>query len=347
MSTFKIIKKGTNDFWHWFNSDAKKVAISSFAVVLEEVSQTFSIVYLNGANVPQQAVNVLDIEVIDETDTSDVETFTNVIDLRARLVQLGYTAYLIGGGIDNITGLIAEGTNVTITGDGTLANPYVISATGGGAVDSVNGLTGDVVLDATDVGAEPAKGVNDNYVTDAQLVVIENTSGTNSGDNTENTTSNAYADAKVEDAIVDGVTDKAPSQNAVFDALAFKADKSDFEDWTSFAGSSTIVGWTTPNITFLQYTRTGKVVTIRGRVTGVSNSVNTSITIPFTLANLGAGQGDFSLLFANNSVSSATAGCIVGSDNSNLIQFFRDGVFTTWTASGTKTIAFLSTFIIQ
>lgn len=132
MSTFKIIKKGTNDFWHWFNNDAKKVAISSFAVVLEEVSQTFSIVYLNGANVPQQAVNVLDIEVIDETDASVVETFTNVIDLRARLIELGYTAYLIGGGIDNITGLIAEGTNVTITGDGTLASPYVISASGGG-----------------------------------------------------------------------------------------------------------------------------------------------------------------------------------------------------------------------
>jgi len=56
-----------------------------------------------------------------------------------------------------------------------------------GAVDSVNGQTGVVVLDAADVGAEPTKGSDDNYVTDAQLVVIGNTSGTNSGDNATNT----------------------------------------------------------------------------------------------------------------------------------------------------------------
>jgi hypothetical protein len=35
-----------------------------------------------------------------------------------------------------------------------------------------------------------------------------------------------YTDSKVEDTIVDSVTDKAPSQNAVFDALALKADDS-------------------------------------------------------------------------------------------------------------------------
>jgi hypothetical protein len=60
------------------------------------------------------------------------------------------------------------------------------NALGGGAVDSVNGQTGVVVLDATDVGAEPTKGSDDNYVTDAQLVVIGNTSGTNSGNNATN-----------------------------------------------------------------------------------------------------------------------------------------------------------------
>lgn len=53
---------------------------------------------------------------------------------------------------------------------------------GGGAVDSVNGNTGVVVLTYSDVGAEPAKGVDDNYVTDAEKTVIGNTSGTNTGD---------------------------------------------------------------------------------------------------------------------------------------------------------------------
>lgn len=64
-------------------------------------------------------------------------------------------------------------------------------------VDSVNGKTGVVVLNATDVGAEPTRVVDENYVTDVQLVIIDNTSGTNSGDNATNTTSNSYADAKV------------------------------------------------------------------------------------------------------------------------------------------------------
>jgi len=52
------------------------------------------------------------------------------------------------------------------------------SASGSGAVDSVNGQTGTVVLDAGDVDAVADK----NYVTDAQLTVIGNTSGANTGD---------------------------------------------------------------------------------------------------------------------------------------------------------------------
>ena len=40
---------------------------------------------------------------------------------------------------------------------------------------------------------EPLKGADDNYVTDAQLVVIGNTSGTNTGDNSANTSSIAHS----------------------------------------------------------------------------------------------------------------------------------------------------------
>ena len=61
------------------------------------------------------------------------------------------------------------------------------------------------------------------HVTAGEKSKLANTSGTNSGDNATNTTSNAYADSKVEDFITDGVTAKAPSENAVFDALLGKA----------------------------------------------------------------------------------------------------------------------------
>ncbi len=57
---------------------------------------------------------------------------------------------------------------------------------GGGAVDSVNWQTGVVVLDTGDI----AEATDANYVSDAQLVVISNTSGTNTGDQT-NITGNA------------------------------------------------------------------------------------------------------------------------------------------------------------
>jgi hypothetical protein len=66
------------------------------------------------------------------------------------------------------------------------------------------------------------QGATNLFLTSAERTKLSNTSGTNTGDNATNTTSNTYADAKVADAITDGVTTIAPSQNAVFDALAGK-----------------------------------------------------------------------------------------------------------------------------
>jgi len=44
-----------------------------------------------------------------------------------------------GGGISNITDLIQQGTNVTITGLGTTASPYIINSSGGGGTGDVTG----------------------------------------------------------------------------------------------------------------------------------------------------------------------------------------------------------------
>jgi hypothetical protein len=127
---FKIIKRESG-WWHIFNSNSKEVNISDFEAVLDNVAQTFIIQNLNGANVPKLAVSITDIVVIDETDGSVEETFADVEALKVRLTALGYTPYLGAGNADSITGLIQEGTNVTITGSGTLADPYLISASGG------------------------------------------------------------------------------------------------------------------------------------------------------------------------------------------------------------------------
>jgi len=85
-----------------------------------------------------------------------------------------------------------------------------------------NGIvTSDTGTDAT---IPLATGTDAGLLSPAQKTLLDNTSGTNSGDNATNTTSNSYADAKVADAINDGTTTIAPSQNAVFDALALKQD---------------------------------------------------------------------------------------------------------------------------
>lgn len=76
--------------------------------------------------------------------------------------------------------------SIILTTTGTSGAATLIGATlnipqysgGGGAVDSVNGETGVVVLTTGDI----AEDTDVNYVTDAQLVVIGNTSGTNTGD---------------------------------------------------------------------------------------------------------------------------------------------------------------------
>lgn len=120
---------------------------------------------------------------------------------------------------EGLRSVAVDGT--TITGDGTPGNPLVSAGGAGhGAVDSVNGQTGVVVLDTGDI----SEITNKKYVTDAQLTIIGNTSGTNTGDNAANTTSNSYADGKVSDMAYDAtswdaVTGIAPSKNAVRDKI--------------------------------------------------------------------------------------------------------------------------------
>jgi hypothetical protein len=111
-------------------------------------------------------------------------------------------------------------------------NAAIVGATKTKITYDAKGL---VTAGADATTADIADSTNKRYVTDAEQVVIGNTSGTNTGDNAANTTSNAYADGKVADAIVDGVTTVAPSQNAVFDALA--AITPQFQQYLTFNNS--------------------------------------------------------------------------------------------------------------
>jgi hypothetical protein len=80
-----------------------------------------------------------------------------------------------------------------------------------GGVTSVNGETGTVDLNSDDID----EGITNLYFTDARA-----------------------KSAAVADSITDAVTDVAPSQNAVFDALALKADASDVSGLQADIGKS-------------------------------------------------------------------------------------------------------------
>jgi nitrogen fixation protein len=168
---FKIIKKGANNFWHYYNNDAKKLYVSKITFNLEEVANTFVLVQANGSNVPANKVLVTDIIVIDETDASLEETFATAEELRVRLNELGYGVVSSGGGgipdapnnsnayvrsalswvigytktaIDNLLALkqniLVAGDNITIDNTDPL-NPIISSTGGGGDVPTLQEVT--------------------------------------------------------------------------------------------------------------------------------------------------------------------------------------------------------------
>jgi len=109
-------------------------------------------------------------------------------------------------GPNQVTNLIEPGTNVTFDGSGTLADPYVVNASGGsaGAVTSVNGQTGVVVLTAANVGAPTG-------------------SGTSTGTNTGDQDLSSYATTS---ALTSGLATKEPTIAAGTTSQYWRGDKS-------------------------------------------------------------------------------------------------------------------------
>ena len=161
MATFKITKKGSNNFWHTYNNNSKVVNLTEFEVVLDSALQTFSISMRNGANVPNNVVSVFDIIVIDETDGSVEETFTTVEYLRVRLIALNYTPYILSNGfvpeapIDGQTYGRQDAEWVEVTGGSqTLAQTLTNGNTTGGENISIS--DGDAII--LDNGSKIIKG---------------------------------------------------------------------------------------------------------------------------------------------------------------------------------------------
>lgn len=117
------------------------------------------------------------------------------------------TQTALNGKISNITGLVTAGSNVTITGNGTSVSPYNISSSGGGggggAVDSVNGQTGVVVLNADNIDDTST---SHRFVSAGDITKLSNLSGTNTGDQTSVTGNAGTATALENSRTIGGVS---------------------------------------------------------------------------------------------------------------------------------------------
>lgn len=175
---------------------------------------------------------------------------------------------------DNLSGLANYATARSNLGLGTAAQNNTGDFDSAGAAAAAQAASQPLDSDLTAIGAltptnddiiqrkagawtnrTPAQFKSDLALTksDIGLGNVDNTSDVNKPVSTAQAaadaavlvSADAYADSKVEDAINDGVTTKAPSENAVFDAMALKQPLD--------SDLTTIAGLTPVNDDFLQY----------------------------------------------------------------------------------------------
>jgi len=147
MSTL-IIRKKSLKTWLHTDSILGDFIISKFYFNADNLS--FQIVEQGQSR--RVIYNITDITLYAEPTGGTAETFTTITELSLRLEELNYPAFQYDGQITSIANLIDAGTNITITGDGTEASPYVINSTGGGGSQTLaEVLVEGNITDGTDI----------------------------------------------------------------------------------------------------------------------------------------------------------------------------------------------------
>lgn len=147
-------------------------------------------------------------------------------------------------------------------------------------INYVDGVTSAIQTQLN--GKASSLGVDDNYVTDAQLVVIGNTSGTNTGDNATNTQYSGLAASK-QDTLVSGTNIKTINSTSILGSgdIAVSAAPGGSDTQVQFNDGGALGG-----DAGLTYNKTTNVLSINNISGDVTNGL--SLIVP---AGAGAGAG--------------------------------------------------------
>jgi hypothetical protein len=109
--------------------------------------------------------------------------------------------------------------------------------------------------------------------------------------------------------------------------------------WTDYSSSATIVGWSSYGTKAIYYKKIGKTVFMHVYVNGTSNSINTTISLPFAATSAANYSTVQAVCITNNTVVSATPGTVTVATSGTLAYFYKDWAYaSSWTASGTKEV---------
>jgi len=189
-----------------------------------------------------------------------------------------------------------KGTAVTVTNDPINKKIDVEVIGGGDGVSSVNGITGVVVLSTSDI----ADSTNKRYVTDANLTVIGNTSGTNTGDNATNIQYSGLATSK-QDTLVSGTNLKTINGISLLGSenIVISGDSSSLSGLIAATSANTI-----NNSAFLQEWQwdsltSGNGLKLSSSSTGASGNSQAILLIQQTGINADSSQTTFGAIISN------------------------------------------------
>ena len=121
------------------------------------------------------------------------------------------------------------------------------------------------------------------------------------------------------------------------DDLAVTGDISTVQ-WTTYGGTSTIVGWTSNTSTLINYKKVGNLVFVQFYIDGVSDATNVTFTLPFTQISTNGVELKVAIQVGNNGLPSTTSGLLTLSPNSATVSCFLDMAGAIWTASNNKRV---------